>query len=385
LITERIHDVVVVGAGPAGCYSAFGLAKKGFEVLVIEKDSVPRSTPVCSGVIGVEAFEAFDLPREPVLTTVKDIALFSPNGKAITFRPPLPQAYAVDRAAFDQRLQDRAEEAGVVFRHDTWCKDLRMQDRCVEIATTRPDESIKTRSVVLASGYNPALVSRLGLGRIADCFEGVQTEADVSNLFDTEIYVGRTIAPSSFAWMLPLGNNRARVGLTTRRNGTSFLAGFLAHPSVKERIHAVGPLSRKLIPYGQLERSFAERVVVVGEAAGQVKTTTHGGIYYGLIGAQCAVQTIAEAFRTGEFGASAMSRYESRWRNILEKELDRGFLLRRLFARLTDRQIEKLFDLTGKDGIMCSVREKARFDWHQPIISALIEHPLLKRYFGSDS
>lgn len=382
MITDHVHDVVVVGAGPTGCHSAFGLANGGFEVLVIEKDSVPRSTPVCTGVIGVEAFEEFDLPRDPILATVKDIALFSPTGKAIIYRPPLPQAYAVDRTAFDQYLRDRAEKAGATFQCDISCRDLHIADQCVEISTTRPGQSIKARTVVLASGYSPSLVSKLGLGRIADHFEGVQTEADVCDLFDTEIYVGRGIAPSSFAWMLPLGDNRARVGLTTRRNGVSFLAGFLGHPAVKERIRATGPFSRKLIPYGQLDRSFAERVVVVGEAAGQVKSTTHGGIYYGLIGAQCAIETVTEAFHTGEFGTSTMSRYESRWRNILGKELERGFLLRKFFARLADRHIERLFDLTGKDGIMRAVREKAHFDWHQSIISALIEHPLLKRYFG---
>jgi digeranylgeranylglycerophospholipid reductase len=156
----------------------------------------------------------------------------------------------------------------------------------------------------------------------------------------------------------------------------------LSHPPIRERLGSVGPVSRKLIPYGQLEKTFAERTVVVGEAAGQVKSTTHGGVYYGLIGARCAIETITEAFRVGDFGASALSRYERRWRDVLEKELNRGFLLPKFSSRLSDRQIERLFDLSAKDGIMRAVREKARFDWHHAVISSLIEHPLLKRYFA---
>jgi digeranylgeranylglycerophospholipid reductase len=382
LIHKQIYDVVVIGAGPVGCYSAFGLARKGLNVLVVEKDSLPRSAPVCTGVIGIEAFEEFDLPRDPVLATVKDIALFSPTGKTIAYRPSLPQAYAVDRGAFDQDLQSRAERAGAVFRGGTSCRDVRVLEDCVEIATARSDVPIRAKSVVLASGYNPALAAKLGLGRIADYFEGVQTDADVHDLSDTEIYVGRSLAPFSFGWMLPLSGNRARIGLTTQRNGASFLSRFLDHPPIKERVRATGTFVRKLIPHGQLERSFADRTIVAGEAAGQVKSTTHGGIYYGLIGARCAVETLAEAFETGDFRASAMSRYERRWKGILAKEINRGFLLRRFFSKLTDKQIERLFDLSGKDGIMAAVRDKARFDWHSAIISSLIDHPLLRKYFG---
>ncbi len=378
---EQVHDIVVVGAGPAGCYSAYGLAQRGYDVLVVEKDSLPRSTPVCTGVIGVEAFEDFDLPRESVLATVRDIALFSPAGKTIIHRPPCAQAYAVDRGVFDQRLQKRAEQAGALFLPDTPCRDIRIGPDSVEITIAGSERPLRARGVVLASGYNAALPVKVGLGRIVDHFDGVQTEAEVSDLPNTEIYVGRSLAPSSFGWLLPLDGSRARVGLTTRRDGISFLKRFLDHPMVRERIHAIGALSRKLIPYGQLERSFAERTLVVGEAAGQVKSTTHGGVYYGLIGARCAVETLAEAFERDDFGASALSRYEERWRNILKKEIDRGFLLRKFFSRLTDKQIERLFELSGKDGIMRAVREKARFDWHGAIISSLIEHPLLKRYF----
>jgi len=376
-----MHDVIVIGAGPIGSYAAYGLARNGLEVLVVEKEAFPKPPPVCTGVIGVEAYDEFDLPREAIVSTVKDIKLLSPSGKTVVFRPSHPQAYVVDRAVFDRQLQKRAEESGVVFLGGAGCKDIRISRDSVEVQTNQGHEAIRARIVVLASGYNPSLSAKLGLGRISDHLEGVQTEADVTGVTDTEVYVGRSLAPYSFAWMLPFSRGRARIGLVTRRNSLSFLARFLNHGPIKERLGSVGPLSRKLIPYGQLKRTFSDRTIVVGEAAGQVKSTTHGGVYYGLISARCAIETITEAFRIGEFGASALGRYEQQWKDILEKELSRGFLLRRFFSRMTDRQIERLFDLSARDGIMRAVREKARFDWHHAIISSLIEHPLLKKYF----
>lgn len=380
-----MHDVIVIGAGPIGSYTAYGLSRRGYDVLVVEKEPLPKPAPVCTGVIGLEAFTEFGLPFQAILSTVKDIRLLSPSGKTIDYRPPLPQAYTVDRGVFDQLLQNQAEREGAAFLGGTTCKDIHVSRDIVEVHINQGREPIKGRVVVLASGYNPSLSAKLGLGRISDHFEGVQTDAEVTDLTDTEIYVGRSLAPYSFAWLLPLPDGRARIGLATRRNGLVFLAQLLDHPPIRERLRSAGPFSRKLIPYGQLKKSFTERAIIVGEAAGQVKSTTHGGVYYGLIGARCAIETISEAFGTGDFGALALSRYEQRWRRILERELARGFLLRRFFSRMTDRQIDRLFDLTAKDGIMKAVREKAHFDWHHAIISSLIENPLLKTYFGNQT
>lgn len=118
----------------------------------------------------------------------------------------------------------------------------------------------------------------------------------------------------------------------------------------------------------------------VGDA-GQIKSTTYGGIYYGLISARCAVDTLKEAFGKGDFGTEALSSYESRWRDILEKEIVLGFLLQKLFSKLNDNQIERLFELISKNGVMHAVHQKGVFDWHSGILSYLIEHPFFNGYF----
>ncbi len=299
----KAYDTVIVGAGPIGCYCARRLAENGFSVAVVDKDASMPRRPVCTGVIGIEAFDAFDLPRQSVISTVKDITVFSPSHASISYRPAAPQAYVVDRTVFDGVLKKQAEDAGVIFHAGFGCSDIRITEDYAEVSSAHPTRSIRSRAVIVASGYNPRLISKLRLGGIADHFDAVQADAIVEDMPTTEIYIGRNVAPQSFAWVLPLGDGSAHIGLTTRRNGTHFLARFLESPPVKGRIHQAGGIARKIVPYGQPDRTYTDRALVVGEAAGQVKSTTHGGIYYGLIGARCAVETLREAFQKGRFDA----------------------------------------------------------------------------------
>lgn len=374
------YDVVIIGAGPIGCYCASRLAESGFSVAVVEKDAIARR-PVCTGVIGIEAFDEFDLPRDAVISTVKDITLFSPSRATICYRPAQPQAYVVDRTVFDRGLKMRAGNAGAEFLPGFACSDILIHDDYAEIQGSGPAPTVRGRVVVVASGYNPRLTSKLGLGSIGDRFEGVQVDAVAERVATTEIYIGRNVAPQSFAWMVPLNNGSAHVGLMTRKNAGHFLAQLLASLTGEGRIRETGEMSRKIVPYGQLDRTYTDRAIVVGEAAGQIKSTTHGGIYYGLIGARCGVETIKEAFREGRFDAAFLRRYETQWRAALEGELSRGVFLRKVFSRLNDNHMEKIFELASKDGIVRGLHEKARFDWHAGIISFLEAHPLLKTYF----
>jgi digeranylgeranylglycerophospholipid reductase len=379
---DQIHDVAIVGAGPAGCFSAAGLAERGIDVLVLEKERLPKPAPVCTGVIGIGAFDEFDLPRESILSEVRDISLFSPSGKEISYCPESPLAYAVDRRVFDDALRSKAERAGAIFVGEANCRDFRICNEWVEISASGFDSPIRARIVVVASGYSPALMGKLGLERIGDHFEGVQVEASMTDLQrKTEIYVGKSVAPSSFAWVLPIAPDRARIGLTTPRNSSYHLSRFLMTEPLHTRVKSVTDAVRRPIPWGKVKKSFADRILVVGEAAGQVKSTTHGGLYYGLIGAQCAAHTAIEAFDEGDFSRSVLARYEERWRNIIGREIDSGYRLRKYYAKMSDAIVERFFDMSAKDGIMKAVHERARFDWHEEVIGSLFKHPLLKKFF----
>ena len=375
-----MHDVAVIGGGPAGCYTAHQLAREGFDVVVLEKNGVCGQPPVCTGVVGVEAFEKFALPRDSILSEVKDVQFVSPSGKLVSFCPDAVQAYVVDRLKFNDGLSRLATEEGAIVREGLTCTDIHIEGTHVDLKTSPEGGQIKARAVVLACGHNPDLTKKLCLGVIPDHYEGAQTEIHMEDLSATEIYVGRNVAPSSFAWAVKLKDGKARVGLVTKRRASHFLRTFLDSRFLKERIRGTGRILRKAIPFGGLERTFGNRLLAVGEVAGQIKTTTHGGIYYGLIGAEAAAETLKEALHRNDLGAKRLEAYEKRWRSLLASELEKGQMLRGLFECLSDSQIDKLFSIARNNGIMELVRKRARFDWPGESIAALMEHGFIKHF-----
>jgi digeranylgeranylglycerophospholipid reductase len=375
-----IHDVVVVGAGPSGSYTAYQLARDGFDVVVLEKNGTSTQPPVCAGVLGTEAFEHFDLPRDSILSSVKDLRFISPSGQRILFRPHEVQAHVVDRMKFNEGLRELARQHGASIREETACTAIKITDSHVDLKLSHNGDSLQAKAVVLACGFNPELTRSAGLGTIGSCVDGAQAEVQMKDFSATEIYVGRNVAPSSFGWAVMLNDGRARVGVVTKARAPHFLEKLLTGELLRDRIKSKGRVLRKLIPCGRLERSYGKRTLAVGEVAGQVKTTTHGGIYYGLIGARAAAETLKRALRLNDLGARALQEYEKKWRSQLEPELQRGLLLRKFFERLSDGQIDTLFSLASKDSLMELVQKKARFDWHGELIASVMEHTLLRRF-----
>jgi flavin-dependent dehydrogenase len=132
---------------------------------------------------------------------------------------------------------------------------------------------------------------------------------------------------------------------------------------------------QKLLPLSPLPRTFAPRVLAVGDAGGIVKATTGGGIYYSLLSASVAVTTLEQALLKNRFDDFTLGRYERTWRRRLGSELKAQLKLRELAHRMTDPDIEAFFDLARTDGVMPIVRQTARFNQHRGLILALLRHP----------
>jgi digeranylgeranylglycerophospholipid reductase len=133
------------------------------------------------------------------------------------------------------------------------------------------------------------------------------------------------------------------------------------------------------IPLKPLPRTYGKRVIAVGDAAGQVKPTTCGGIYYGLICADLAVTMLGEAIVSEDFSARALSQYEKKWRQKLSRELEVDYYARKFFERLSDERINHLFDVIADHGIVDSLMssEDLSFDWHSTVILRLMGHRVM--------
>jgi flavin-dependent dehydrogenase len=122
---------------------------------------------------------------------------------------------------------------------------------------------------------------------------------------------------------------------------------------------------RKGIAQAPLGRCVTERIIAAGEAAGHVKTTTGGGIYYGMMSAQLAAEVVVQAFRKGDFSSGQLANFERYWRSAFGHELLVGYFARRVAARFSDAQIEVLFQAAQTSDFLHRLNGRLNFDWHQ--------------------
>lgn len=380
-------DVVVVGGGPAGCVAAEELGRCGLRVMVVEEHPTVGEPVDCSGVIGTEAFESLDLPRDVILGEVRELVLVSPSGLTLRYDPPKPLAYVVDRAAFDRRLAERAQAAGAEVRTGWRVTDLRVHAGGVQGVVQVDGEvaTVEAKAAVLAHGPRYHLQERLGMGRPPALLRTAQVEVEVEGVERTQAWFGREVAPGSFAWIVPFrrgGGTWARVGVSATEPAAPYLEKWLR--SLRRLGWVKGWMDGMrswVIPVGPIPRTYSDRVVAVGDAAGQCKPTTGGGLLYGLVCARLAAQTLVEGFRRGDLSARVLRRYQARWQARLGREFKVGSLFRRLCEKLRDEDIDEVFRVVGSNGLLHKVTRRADFDRHSPLILTLLSHPSLARAF----
>ncbi|TET09936.1 NAD(P)/FAD-dependent oxidoreductase [Candidatus Aerophobetes bacterium] len=368
-----MYDAIVVGAGPIGSYTAYQLAELGFEVVLIEEDEEVGKDVICTGVIGTEAFERFNLPQRAIISEIKSIVFFSPSLLTINYTPSDTLAYVVDRDIFDKEILQAAQRKGVDVYLGEQVRRINTYKDFVEVESWNGNslETLRAKLVILATGVNYRLQRSLGLGIPPSFLKGAQTEVEVKNLRQTEIYVGRQISPGSFAWAMPLGNGWARIGVLAESKGVSHLEEFLKM-RFAGRIKQENPrIVQKRIACGAVKRSVKDRILAVGEAAGQVKTTTGGGIFYGLLCSEIAVHVLQKAFSKGDLSQRGLFQYERLWRSKLGKELKMGQWARKVLRKLTDKQIDKIFRFVREKAFIKKLLEKkVKFDYHASLISS---------------
>jgi geranylgeranyl reductase family protein len=381
-----MHDVLVVGGGPGGLHAAALLARQGFEVLVAEEHRVTGEPVHCTGVLAAAAFDEFDLPAESILNTLKTAHFHSPAGYAIDHATPTTEAVVIDRMVFDRGLHQRAQAAGAAISVGTRVIDIETRPSCVSVRCADGAER-RARVAVLACGASYALQLKLGLGKPAVFLSSAQMELPATRSGDVEVYFGNEVAPKGFAWVVPVrrGENECvRIGLMCDRDAARHFDAFarsvgprwgIRWPEVNDQ---AGP-RQKMLPLAPIRSTYTDRVIAVGDAAGLVKATTGGGIYYSLVSAAIAADVLADSLRRDALGAGDLKTYEKEWRRRLGSELRAQLALRMLVQHLGDREIEALFELARTNGVMPIVRRTARFNEHRDLIVSLFKHPPARR------
>jgi len=378
----KLPDVVVIGGGPAGSRVACRLAEMGHEVVVLEKQTQPGEQVCCTGLISQNCITDFSIEEKVILKRANSARLFSPSGMLIRLWREKTQACIIDRAAFDKAMAKKAQENGAKYLTATLVKKLEVGEDRVRIEAVRQGErlNLEARAAVIANGFGSKLAEKLGLGRVGDFVVGVQAEVETKGMEEAEAYFGQKIAPGFFAWLVPTSSQRARLGLLSRRRPEFYLERLMSSLEAQGKIAGdkVKPCQGG-IPLKPLARTYGQRLLVVGDAAGQVKPISGGGIYYGLLCADIAADTLHQALKGDNLSSRALAGYQRRWRKKLGPELEIGYYARKLYERLSDKQVDQMFSLIKSQGIEQALlqAEDLSFDWHGEAVMRLIGHKIV--------
>ncbi len=379
-----IYDVVIIGGGPVGSRVASQLADTGCKVMVVERKERLDEPVCCTGIVSQECVNHFDIDRGVVMRQANSARVYSPSGKLLRLWRQETQACIVDRLGFNISLAQRAQERGVEYILKSPVRSIEiLRDRVrVESVKYRKGLNFEARAAVIATGFNSKLVEGLGMGRINDFALGAQAEVEAKDIDEVEVYLGRKIAPAFFAWLVPTLPKRALVGLLSRSRPGFYLRRLMLSLAAQGKISkAEAKLSYGGVALKPLNRTYRERVIVVGNAAGQVKPTTGGGIYFGLLCADIAAHSLRRALESDNLSAKSLAKYEKDWKIELGNELKHGYRGRKFYEILSDRQIERIFDIIKVSGIDKALLEAddLTFDWHGGAILKVFRHRALSK------
>jgi len=354
------YDLIVAGAGPAGSMAALTAAQAGLRVALVEEHPEVGSPVHCSGKIQLHAFREFDLPRHLVMNTLQAGVFYAPDGSVVRVRRAQPDSHVVDRAVFDRWLADEAQRHGAELILRTRLIAAERRDGVMQVRGRRNGRSLTLAAplVIDAEGARPVLPASLGLRFPRLHVLGVQYQMDHVELEEEdcpEIYLGRSYAPGFFAWIMPIGGRRARAGLCVDPRQASRGPGYYLerlireHPVASRRLRGA-VVERKLagpIPVlGARRPSVIGGMLIAGDAAGQVKATSGGGIYFALIAGRLAARA-ARRFLGGDAGA--LRWYERQWRRRFGRELQVTAFARATLNHLTDGELNALIASLGDD------------------------------------
>lgn len=318
-------DVLIIGAGPAGCKTAEIVAKAGYDVLILEEHPEVGKPVQCTGLVSEKIGR---LPEESIVNKIKKARFYS-GGNFFEVESKKP-AYVIDREKFDKNLAERAQEAGAKFRFKTRFLDFKSG------TAVTSGESYRTKILVGADGPNSMVAKKSGIKLPDNILFASQVHVKSEFESDTvELWFGSDIAPGLFAWVVPESSSEARVGLMTTENPNVFLEKF-----IKKRFGRIETTDRSgdTIRYGLIKKSVADSVLLVGDAASQVKPFSAGGLVYGQIAAGYAGEACLKSLEQNNFSKSFLSNnYDKKWKKELAGPIRKGIFMKKIFSKIQDR------------------------------------------------
>jgi len=386
-----MYDAVVVGGGPTGSYTSALISKAGYDVLLIEEHEVIGRPVQCAGLITPRVFDMVDFARHCIINRIKGADIYSPEGQQLMIGGSEVNAVVIDRGEFDRSLMEFAKSSGATVRSGVKVQECDRNDAFWKIKVKGKDglAEIESRLLIGADGATSTIRQLLDipppqyyLNGIGAELEGVDIPTD-----RVKIFVGNEVAPNFFAWMIPTGNN-TRVGLGMRDAPETLLHYFdrLFEDPVSSRYlkgSEIKSRSSGRIPLGLLDRTHANGAMLVGDAASQVKATSGGGIYPGLVCSGFCAKAAIRSLENDDLTKKSLAKYHKDWTKDIGDELKKDVMIHRVFSSMTDKQFEEVFKMLANEEIIELINRVGDIDYPSRLAWTLLrKEPRFLKYAG---
>ena len=336
-------DVTVVGGGPAGSLSSRLLAASGLDVVVLEEHKQVGVPMHCAGMLTPETIRLSGVQPD-ILGTITSADVVFPDGRVLDIGRRTPMIYAVDRVDLDQKLADKACEFGVDFRYGVKCNRV-TTDTKYAVADTNAG-TVRSDIIVGADGPSSKVATYVGHDLPREIVVGMQ--ADIRFRMDDQdrmiLRLGHDIAPGFFSWQLPMGDiTRVGVCVSPPFRPVDYLKKLISISGL-EGMEVIQKFSGK-IPIGGRRTTYANRTLLIGDAAGQIKPVSGGGLYPIFKAAPVLCDTVNSAYQLGVFNSSVLALYERGWKRVIGKEISRGARMRHFYLKLNDEQMSSVGEI----------------------------------------
>ena len=355
-----MYDVIIAGGSIAGLLSAREIAKEGHSVLVLEEGFEVGTPEHCGGLVSKRALN--ELGIEPSTKSfeskIKSARIFSPNGQHFEIDSRSQDIVVINRRELDKQAARQARDYGA----EIIVKTSFQQKTSNGVQTSNGE--INCKYFIDCRGVS-ALVNkdRDGIYLTAQ----YEVYADWINDGVIEVFFNQEKYPGFFAWVIPSGNGVGKVGVSG--NGINTLTSIQDFLEKKGNFSVIRKIYAPIWIKGPIKKFVDNNTIIVGDAAGQSKPTTAGGIFSCGMAGIMAGQAVSMALQTND--SSKLENYERFWRERFGSEFEKQSIARKILSRVDNQTVNKLFDSITPD-IIDEISMKEDFDFHASSIVKLL-------------
>ncbi len=368
---RREFDLVVVGGGPAGSSAAYAASKRGINTALLEKEESIAHSVRTSGVTWIEDIENFGIP-EDCYNPVKNFVFYSPNNK-VSIKDDIARSAVLDVRKTYRWLAEEAKRQGAEIFVNTNVKDAIKNDSGEITGVKAVAKGKKTefygKIIIDASGFQSTIAKSMGKVQQWRRFgAGAEYEARVEHVqADTWcLMVGQKYSPAGYAWIFPLGDHTARIGVGIGKPESPVDPVQQLDELIKNKKGPIKDLGRiepiefhyGLIPNdGPIRKTVYDNLILVGDSAGQANPLVLEGIRYAIRFGRMAGEVCAKAIKANDTSEKTLSEYERNWKKAIESKIKSAAKVQDRWIGLTDQEWDRELD------IICELKPEEFLDF----------------------